>query len=330
MHRAGALAPADYNRRVRNSGRSGLAVLVLAAAASLAAEEGRRIGDFTIRDARVDASDIVAGGPGRDGIRSVDAPRFAAPADAGWAGSDTEVLGVALGGEAHAYPVRMLEFHQIVNDGLGGVPVAVTYDPLTGTPLAFDRRVEGRTLSFGVSGLLYNSNFLLYDRETESLWSQFLGRAIAGPLAGRVLRRIPVRQETTRSWLERHPDSGILRHPMPEHIEYRVSPYQAYWVDEKIVAPVAARDPRYHAKELTLGVVVDGVARAYLGSIVTREGGAVDEEFRGKRIRIAYDSATGTFSWDMPEGVEFVESYWFAWKAFHPDTEIWRDELPAS
>jgi hypothetical protein len=293
-------------------------------------EEGKQVGDFVIRDARVDVSDILAGGPGKDGIRSVDAPRYAAPAEAGWAGPDTEVLGVALGGDAHAFPVRMIEFHQIVNDSLGGVPVAVTYDPLTGTPLVFDRRVEGRTLTFGVSGLLYNSNFLLFDRETESLWSQFLGRAVAGPLAGRVLTRIPVRQETTRAWLERHPDSGILRHPMPEHIDYRVSPYQTYWVDEKIVSPVAARDSRYHAKELVLGVVVGGVARAYLGSIVTREGGAVDEEFRGKRIRIAYDSAAGTFSWDMPEGVELVESYWFAWKAFHPDTEIWHDELPQS
>jgi hypothetical protein len=315
---------------VTESSRWWLVALLLSSPALLGTEEGKQVGDFVIRDARVDVSDIVAGGPGKDGIRSVDAPRYAAPAEAGWAGPDTEVLGVALGGEAHAFPVRMLEFHQIVNDSLGGVPVAVTYDPLTGTPLVFDRRVEGRTLTFGVSGLLYNSNFLLFDRETESLWSQFLGRAVAGPLASRVLTRIPVRQETTRAWLERHPDSGILRHPKPLHIEYRVSPYQTYWVDEKIVSPVSARDSRYHAKELTLGVEVDGVARAYLGSIVTREGGAVDEEFRGKRIRIAYDSETGTFSWDLPEGVELVESYWFAWKAFHPDTEIWRDELPES
>jgi len=315
---------------VRKSSRWWLVALLLALPALLGVEGGKQVGDFSIRDARVDVSAIVAGGPGKDGIRSVDTPLFADAAEAGWVGPDTEVLGVALGGQAHAYPVRILEFHQIVNDYLGGVPVAVTYDPLTGTPLVFDRRVEGKTLTFGVSGLLYNSNFLLFDRETETLWSQFLGSAVAGPLAGRTLTRIPVRQETTRSWLERHQDSGILRHPMPEHIEYRVSPYQTYWVDEKIVSPVAARDPRYHSKELTLGVVVDGVARAYLGSIVTREGGVVDEEFRGKRIRLAYDSATGTFSWDMSDGVELVESYWFAWKAFHPDTEIWRDELPKS
>ena len=99
------------------------------------------------------------------------------------------MLGVSIGGDARAYlDSPILEYHQIVNDTVGGVPIAVTYDPLTGAPLAWKRSVGGRTLRFGVSGLLYNSGFLLYDHETESLWSQFDGRAIAGPLAGKTAR----------------------------------------------------------------------------------------------------------------------------------------------
>jgi hypothetical protein len=304
------------------------AALLLCAAGLLGAEEVPKLGDFTLVDARVPVSRIVAGGPGRDGIRSVDEPRFAPPDEATWAGPDTELLGISIGGEARAYPLRMLEYHQIVNDIVAGVPVAVTYDPLTGTPFAYRRDVAGRTLMFGVSGLLYNGNFLLFDRETETLWSQFLGEAVAGPLAGEKLARVALSQVTTAAWLSRYPDSQVLRHPFPEHIEYRLSPYRTYWVQDKILHPVAAQDRRYHAKELVLGVVADGRARAYLGSIVRREGGRVDDTLEGKRVRLSYDTDTGTFDWEVPEGVEAVEAYWFAWKAFHPDTEIWRDELP--
>jgi hypothetical protein len=218
----------------------------------------------------------------------------------------------------------MLEFHQIVNDVIAGVPVAVTYDPLAGAPVAYRRAVDGRVLVFGVSGLLYNHNFLMFDRETDSLWSQFLGSAISGPLSGKQLERLPIRQETATAWLSRFPTAVVLRHPDPEHIEYRMSRYRAYWIEDKILFPVEAQDETYHAKELVLGVTRGGKSRAYLGSIVTRAGGRVEDDFRGAKIRCSYDTETGTFDWDVPEDVEVAEAYWLAWKAFHPDTEVWR------
>ena len=201
----------------------------------------------------------------------------------------------------------------------------MTYDPLAGTPRAFDREVEGRTLHFGVSGLIYNHNFLLYDRETESLWVQFTGEAISGELAGKRLRSVPVRQEALSVWLQRTPHADVLVRPAPEQIDYRHSPYLRYVVQDSLLFPVKASDERFHAKELVLGVIVDGKARAYLGSIATAAGGIVEDEFQGRRIRFAYDTNEAAFQYQVTDDVEVVEAYWLAWKAFHPDTEIWNE-----
>jgi hypothetical protein len=297
-----------------------LAIVLLAAPGGLRAAS---LGGFELTNLNVDREHLVAGGPGKDKIRTVDAPEFSHIGEASWIGRDTEVLGIEVEGEARAYPVRMLEYHQIVNDVVGGVPIAVTYDPLAGTPIAYRRRVDGRTLVFGVSGLLYNHNFLFFDRETESLWSQFLGRAVAGPLAGKRLERVTVHQETAGAWIARHMESLFMRPPFPEKVFYQMSPYAAYWIEDKTLFPLAAADSTYHAKELVLGVVVGDTARAYVGSILTRDGGESDEKIDGKRVRVLYDSETGTFHWDVDEGVLATEAYWLAWKAFHPETEIW-------
>jgi hypothetical protein len=285
------------------------------------------IGGFRLEGLRVPAEHVLAGGPRRDEIQSVDTPRFATLEEATWVLAETPVIGVSLGDEARVYPVHLLERHQIVNDVLGETQVAVTYDPLAGVPLAFERRAAGRTLSFGVAGLLYNANFLMYDRETQSLWSQFRGDAIAGPLAGQRLRRLRVRQETLVSWLERHPDSKVLA-PPSESIDYRYSPFTSYWVSNRVPSRVDAQDERFHAKEVVLGVTRGGKARAYLGSLVTAAGGELDDVFDGRRIRASYSTRASLFRWEAPEDVEVTEAYWFAWKAFHPDTEVWRDPGP--
>jgi hypothetical protein len=130
-------------------------------------------------------------------------------------------------------------------------------------------------------------------------------------------------------WLRRAPESEFLERPERKRIDYRYSPYQNYWVQDEIPFAVKAQDRRYHAKEVVLGVVVRGRARAYLGSIATREGGRIDDSFEGARIRASYDTNTSLFRWDVPPGVEVTEAYWFAWKAFHPDTEVWHDPGPA-
>jgi len=273
---------------------------------------------------------IRSGGPARDAIRGVDAPEFARPEEAVWAPPPVPVIGLALAGEARAYPVHLMEYHQIVNDVVGGEAVAVTYDPLTGVPMAFERSVDGRRLEFGVSGLIYRAQFLLYDRETESLWAQYEGRAIAGPLAGRQLARIQVRQEPMGVWRQRHPETTVLMRPDRMHIDYRYSPFQAYWISEVVPVEVTARDDRYHPKEVALGVERNGHTRVYLGSILTAEGGRIVDDFEGAKIRVEYDSASGTFLWEAPPEIRVTDAYWFAWKSFHPDTEIWQGRTPAT
>lgn len=283
-----------------------------------------RLNGFAITRPTVDPEDIIPGGPPRDGIRSIDAPAFVPVEEATWVDDSTPVLGVVVKDDARAYPVHLMDYHQIANDVVGGVPLVVTWDPLTGVPLAFERTVDGRTLDFGVSGLLYNSGFLLYDRETESLWSQFLGQAVSGPLAGKRLRRVRIRQEDLTSWRTRVGETRVLVRPAPDKIDYRFSPFERYMVENVVRYPVKARDDRFHAKELVLGVVVEGEARAYLGSVLTREGGWVEDRFHGRRIQIDYSTDLSVFRWEAPDDVEVTEAYWFAWKAFHPDTQVWK------
>jgi hypothetical protein len=289
------------------------------------AQDPKQSYGFEITRQLVDRAKIIPGGPGRDGIHAVYAPTFAGPEAADAIAPETPVLGVSIGGDARSYPIPILEYHQVVNDTVGGVPIAVSYDPLTGAALAWKRSVGGRTLRFGVSGLLYNSGFLLYDHETESLWSQFDGRAIAGALAGKTLEPVPLRQEDFASWLAREAKTKILIPPEPNHYDYNQSAYATYVEKDGAAFPVEARDRRFHAKELMVGVVANGKARAYLASLVTANGGRVDEDLDGKKIAVRYDEARGVFEYDVPAGVTVTESYWFAWKAFHPETTIWKD-----
>ncbi len=286
---------------------------------------------FDLSAATVDVEQIIAGGPARDAISSVDAPSFVAPGEATWVKPDTPVIGVVVGEVARAYPVHAMEYHQIVNDAIGGVPIALTYDPLTDSAIAYERRLAGEAREFGVSGLVYNSNFLLFDRSSDSLFSQMLGRALSGPLVGRTLKRIRSRTEPFGVFLERHRKAGIgrvevMKLPMRKRIDYRYSPYSAYWVSPEVPFPVRAGDDRFHPKEPVLGARVGERSRAYVATHLRAAGARVVDEFEGHRIRIEFDEETGTFSFEAPEAVELTSAYWFAWKAFHPTTDIWRAE----
>ena len=218
-----------------------------------------------------------------------------------------------------------LGYDRSVSARVGGVPHAVNHDPLTGAPLVWKRSVGGRTLRFGVSGLVYNSGFLLYDRETESLWSQFDGRAIAGALAGSRLEPVSLRQEDFASWLAREAKTRILIPPEPNRYDYNQNASATYVEEDGGAFPVEARDRRFHAKELVVGVVASGKARAYLASLVIANGGRGEDDLDGKKIVVRYDKGRGVFEYDVPAGVTVTESYWFAWKAFHPETTIWKD-----
>ena len=168
-----------------------LAGILLLSVNSGQAESAQRNG-FSIEDPLVPLEDILSGGPPRDGIPSIDSPKFVSAAEVDWLFSNSRVLGLEINGVVRAYPLAILNWHEIVNDTVGGVPLAITYCPLCGTGMAFRRDFKGTVTTLGVSGLLYNSDLLLYDRQSESLWSQVMGQAVSGPRKGEKLIPVPI------------------------------------------------------------------------------------------------------------------------------------------
>lgn len=164
----------------------------------------------------------------KDRIPAIDQPRFASAARALGLGENEPVITLAIGGEARAYPLRILTWHEIVNDTVGGVPVAVTFCPLCNSAIVFDRRLDGRVLSFGTTGKLRNSDLVMYDRETESWWQQYLGEGLVGALAGKKLTMLPMRVESVGRFKQRFPDGRILVPSDPEIRDYGRNPYARY------------------------------------------------------------------------------------------------------
>jgi len=182
--------------------------------------------DFSKRS--IDLADILSGGPPKDGIPSIDNPKFVPLAKATGL-SDTEpVVGLIINGKARAYPLRILTWHEIVNDELAGVPVTVTYCPLCNSAIAFDRRLDGKILDFGTTGKLRKSDMVMYDRQTESWWQQFLGEGIVGAMTGKVLKIIPSRLESFANFKKRAPGGEVLVPSNPGMRDYGANPYAGY------------------------------------------------------------------------------------------------------
>jgi hypothetical protein len=177
---------------------------------------------------------IKSGGPHKDGIPSIDTPRFERLNDgaaAGWAsriGDAEPVIALEIRGDARAYPLSVLIWHEIVNDVVGGAPVAVTYCPLCNSSLVFERTVENRVLDFGATGKLRNSDLVMYDRQTESWWQQFGGDAIAGVMSGKRLRLVPSRLESFGRFRQRFPNGQVLIPNNPAARDYGTNPYVRY------------------------------------------------------------------------------------------------------
>ncbi len=176
----------------------------------------------------VEFSEIFSGGPPKDGIPSIDSPRFVPVAEYSGTGDTEPVISFAHGGDARAYPLRVLIWHEIVNDTVGGLAVSVTYCPLCNSAIAFDRRAGGRVLDFGTTGKLRNSDLVMYDRQTESWWQQFTGTAIVGQLTGTELRMLPVRVESMERFRTRFPSGRVLVPKDPDMRPYGVNPYVRY------------------------------------------------------------------------------------------------------
>ena len=213
------------------------ATCVLALNGSIAVAQNKNGFDYS--EASVPVSQIHWGGVPRDGIPSIERPKFLAAAEAKAVRKSDRVLGVFRNGVAKAYPIRILERHEVVNDQFGADAVVVTYCPLCFSGMSFLVDSQTTQLTFGVSGLLYNSDVLLYDRQTGSLWSQIMSQAISGPLKGVKLEAVATAHTSWHEWSERHPDTLVLSTDTGYRINYRDYHYRDYKQSRQLMFPVA-------------------------------------------------------------------------------------------
>ena len=296
------------------------------------------------------AAESLDGGVGKDGIPSVDDPSFRPIAEADLA-DDEPVVGVVRGGEAKAYPRRILSQHEIVNDVIGGEPVAVTYCPLTGTAQGFRR---GDT-TFGVSGRLVNSNLIMYDRATDSRFPQMLATGIDGPMTGATLDEFRVVWTTAGQWSTRRPDSLAMTEETGYVRRYDSDPYggyaplEGYYSRDGTRFPPLASPEDGHDKSVVLGARTETGAIAFDKATLLSErvltgtlgdGGAavvavadpalstgyvyrnpdgVAVEPDGDRYRVGGEGGVAAAALPL-ESVLALDAMWFAWAGFYPDT----------
>lgn len=269
--------------------------------------------------------EIQSGGPPKDGIPALVAPKFIPTAKATYLKEDDRVLALADGKEAKAYPIKILNWHEVVNDTINGRPVVITYCPLCGTGMAFDSMINGKKFTFGVSGLLYNSDVLMYDHQTESLWSQIKQEAVTGPMTGTRLSPIFLIHTTWGEWRREHPDTKVVSTDTGYFRDYSRDPYEGYANSRRIWFPVGRQDDRLHPKEWILGVVIEKQAKAYPFSELAKGTGVLQDTFHGRSLRIHFksDSKTAFITDDKDNPISSVTGFWFAWYAFYPDTQVY-------
>jgi Protein of unknown function (DUF3179) len=289
----------------------------------------------------VPLGEFLSGGPGKDGIPAIDHPRLIPIAQAGFLRPEEPVIELEIGRQARAYPLQILVWHEIVNDVVARVPVAVTFCPLCDTAIAFDRRVDGRTLSFGTTGNLRNSDLVMYDRQSESWWQQFGGEGLVGRYTGMRLREVPARIVAWRDFRADHPDGLVLSRATGFARPYGRNPYAGYdTISSSPFFPAAhSNDKRLPPKERVVflergksAVVIPFSTLAKRHKLdVTLEGHRFEVRFNGD-VRSALDTgevATGRHvgaAQVLENGrpTTFSEPFWFAVAAFRPNVEIIR------
>jgi len=219
----------------------------------------------------VNPAHIIGGGPPPDGIPAISHPRFLRAEQVSFLSASEPVLALQIGADARAYPVEILIWHEIVNDTVGRVPVAVTYCPLCNSAVAYGRRVAGRVLSFGTSGRLYNSNLVMYDRQTQSLWVQFTGQAIAGVLTAHQLHAYPMQTVSWGAWRAGHPHGWVLSRDTGYTRPYGANPYPGYDnINSRPFLFSGRVNGRYTAMTRLVGISYRGGAVAVLLSTLRR------------------------------------------------------------
>jgi hypothetical protein len=282
---------------------------------------------LTQADSDVPFDSLMQACPARDCIPSIDQPAFIPAGEVEYLLDDDLVMTLTHNGITRVYPTRILDHHEIVNDMFGSDPVAITYCPLCGSGLAFDRRQGSQVLDFGVSALLHNSDLVMYDRQTESLWQQITGEAFAGKSRGSQLKSLPLSMISWKNWREKYPDAEVLTIDGVMTDRYLKDAYGDYAESEKLYMPVSATDARLHPKRVIYGMEIGDDSIAVDAEWLLEEGQFANE-YTGKKLVITVaDNGEVDASLDDQQ-ITIHRMYWFAWYSIHPRTSLINGNKP--
>lgn len=263
---------------------------------------------------------ILDGGPGKDGIPALVNPKFTAIADADRnITDDIDGILVSASGVTKFYPYNVIVWHEIVNDTVGGKPLVVTFCPLCGSAIVFEAEVDGKPEIFGVSGKLYNSNLLMYDKTTESLWSQIGGEAVVGDKTGEKLTLYPSQVVSFKTVRERYPQAQILSTDTGHGRDYSLYPYGNYDTSEQLYFPVAITDTRLPTKEIMYVVNFNDHSIAFKVKDL-KPGVAASVDVAGKPLTALLKDGIIETTPALPG----YHTMWFAWATYHQkDGIVW-------
>ncbi len=290
---------------------------------ALAVASGPPVFDTTT--ASIDPQKIFSGGPPKDGIPALTDPRMVSVDKASFMKPADRVVGVSFDGETRAYPLKILQWHEIVNASVGDIHYAVVYCPLCDSITVFDREVEDEVLEFGVSGLLYQSNVLLYDRQKndtdESLWSQMQGEAVAGTRTGQKLAQLPYQLVTWDEWTQRYAESQVLSVKTGHDRNYDGNIYQHYFDNESLMFPINHHNKLFNIKQPILGLTVNGESKAYPLALM-KKGFVIEDQVGGEPVKLIKQGDQRVWV-DAGPNVSVTHSFWFAWSTFYPETKVY-------
>ena len=232
---------------------------------------------------------ILDGGPGKDGIPALSNPAFvsSSSSDAAYLRDDDLVIGAKVGDVVRAYPHPILDWHEIINDEIDTARFSITYCPLTGSGISWNRVLNGTATTFGVSGLLYNTNLIPYDRATNSNWSQMKLQCVNGPLKGTAIVTHPIVETTWRTWKQMYPQTTVVSRNTGHSRSYGTYPYGDYKTSNSTIFPISNRDERLPMKERVHGVIVGERSRVYRIATFTDSVGTINDILNGTSIVVA-------------------------------------------
>jgi hypothetical protein len=265
-------------------------------------------------------ADALSGGPRKDGIPAIDEPTFMPIAEFDRSG-DIQAIVLEDRDTVRAYPYNILVWHEIVNDTVAGVPVAVTFCPLCGSAIVYNRELEDGPTTFGVSGGLIESNMIMYDRASESLWQQSTGVALAGRHVNSVLELVPFQLLSMKEVAERYPTALVVSEDTGHTRQYGANPYGDYDESEGFIFPPSSTDARFSSKEIMVVFRVNDAAVAAPRAALLAATTATDE-VAGEVVTITNDA--GTFRIEDSSGavIPFYIEMWFSYVAQHSDNVV--------